>query len=92
MPGQSPRLSGLDFCAPKTGRNRPQDHFASSWPDLIRPSTSSDGTEKGVDARIKSGHDDPGLLNCRMSTTDFAKPDSRGLDPAIHALQIHKPY
>src|SRR5258707_11982123 len=43
-----------------------------------RLSTSSGVTKKGVDARIKSGHDDSGLLNRRMLITDAAQQDSRG--------------
>jgi hypothetical protein len=31
---------------------------------LIRPSTPSDAGRNGMDARIKSGHDDSRLLNC----------------------------
>jgi len=47
--------------------------------------------QKGVDARIKSGHDDSGLPNCCASTTDFAQPDSRGLDPAMTCLRSWEP-
>ena len=38
-----------------------------------------------VDARNKSGHDDFRVVWARSLTTDFAEPDSRALDPGIHA-------
>jgi hypothetical protein len=52
-----------------------------------RPSTSSGVTKKGVDARIKSGHDDSGLLYGRLLTTDFVQPESRGTSPARTFLE-----
>jgi penicillin-binding protein 1C len=34
-----------------------QEQISSSWPGLSRPSTSSSAEAKGVDARVKPGHD-----------------------------------
>jgi hypothetical protein len=44
--------------------------------------------QEGVDARIKSGHDDSGLLNSCISTTDFAEPDSCALVPGTHVVRL----
>jgi hypothetical protein len=61
----------------------------SSWPDLIRPSTPWGAAEEGVDARIKSGHDDL-RWSCGESrlviSVPKSKSDSRGLDPGIHTF------
>ena len=63
--GSSPPLSGFDFCTRAPSHHRPQDQQRSSWPGSTRPSTSSGATKIGVDARIKSGHDDCRLLTRR---------------------------
>ncbi len=39
--------------------------------------------EKGVDHRVKPGDDDYAWRQSPSRATQFAKPDSRGLDPAI---------
>src|SRR5260221_9645047 len=93
MPGLVRWLPGLDICTPAASRDWPQytlaRHLRSSCPDLIRASTSFSPASKGVDGRVKPGHDDLGLLNCCISTTNFAKPDSRGSNPAMTSLLSH---
>jgi hypothetical protein len=54
-----------------------------SWPDLIRPSTSSRSREKRVDHRVEPGDDGPWVERFLDVTTDFGEPDSRGTSPTM---------
>ena len=54
-----PLSSCPDLIRASTGRPQPQAKYAE--PRRLRPRGSSRGEPDGVDARIKSGHDDGGV-------------------------------
>src|SRR2546430_10918874 len=60
------------------------------WPGLTRPSTSSDRRDvakKDVGGRVKPGQGASVVVYKHHLATEFAEPDSRGLDPAIHVFR-----
>jgi hypothetical protein len=64
----------------------------SSWPGLARPSTSCQIEKKGVDARVKPGHDEfVGRLKPRRKSTTRVTPNFEGLPRTSIALQILTP-
>src|SRR5437763_16843945 len=63
----------------------------SPWPGLTRPSTSSDRrnvAKKDVGGRVKPGQGVSVVVDKHHLATEFAEPDSRGLDPAIHVFDL----
>src|SRR5665213_3400479 len=91
MAGLDPRLSGSVLDALHTSPLQSDCPQKSSCAGLTRASTGPFSRLHDVDGRDKHGHDDSKGCALSSGTTGFAQPDSRGLEPGIHADGRVKP-